>query len=234
MLALIMSFNAPAKTTNKRWLPAAMLFLYAVTFSFAYITLTTGTGALILFGAVQITMITITLADGKSLNGKEWLGLFTSVSGFVYLLLPGLAAPPLTGFLLMSTAGVAWGVYTYMGKSSDNALADTATNFYKTLPFVVPLAIMALIYGEMHFSLQGVLLAIASGALASALGYAIWYKALGGLTATQAGIVQLLVPIIAAVGGVVFASETIELRLIIASLLVLGGIALVFWGRERA
>ncbi len=218
--------NASAKGS---WLAAIMLFLYAAPFSFAYITLDTGTGALILFGAVQITMILLSLFSGNKLHLSEWIGVIIAFIGFVYLVLPGVSTPSVTGFSLMTIAGIAWGVYTLKGRGSLNPLADTAYNFVRTIPLVVILAVIA--YETAHISLKGVLLAILSGGIASGIGYTIWYTALGGLSATQAAVVQLAVPVIAALGGVIFVSEEISLRLTISALLILGGILMVVFGK---
>ena len=182
------------------WTAAFMLFLYAVAFSFAYISLDTGTGALILFGAVQITMIVISLITGNRLHYSEWIGVSVAFFGFVYLVMPGLSTPSLTGFILMTIAGIAWGIYTLKGRGSKQALNDTAYNFLRTLPFVLILMVISL--GDVSLTPAGILLAVLSGAITSGVGYTIWYIALGGLSATQAAVVQLLVPVIAALGGV--------------------------------
>jgi drug/metabolite transporter (DMT)-like permease len=212
------------------WAAGCYLFLYAVAFSYAYMSLDTGTGALILFGAVQVTMILRSLFSGQQLLWFEWLGVLAAFSGFVYLVLPDLDTPSLQGFILMTIAGIAWGFYTLAGKGSSNALADTSFNFLRTLPFVLLLTAFTIFYAEL--SQRGVILAILSGGLASGVGYAIWYKALGGLTAVQAGVVQLLVPVIAAAGGVLFSAETISMRLVIASVIILGGILTVILGKQ--
>lgn len=206
-----------------------MLFLYAITFSFAYITLDTGTGALILFGSVQITMILLSFISGTRLHVIEWLGVATAFSGFVYLVLPGVTAPSISGFLLMTLAGIGWGIYSLKGRGSANPLMDTAYNFLRTTPLVMVLVLITI--KDAHFSPEGILLAVASGAITSGIGYTIWYIALAGLTATQAAVLQLLVPVIAALGGVVFVSEAITLRLSISATMILGGILMVVMGR---
>ncbi len=208
---------------------AFMLFMYAAAFSYAYISLDTGTGALILFGSVQITMILVSLFSGHRLHGGEWAGILLAFSGFVYLILPGVSTPSMLGFVLMTAAGVAWGFYTLKGRGSKNPLLDTAFNFARTWPYLLLLFLFT--FREMELSTEGVLLAVVSGALASGVGYSIWYSALGGLTATQAAVLQLLVPVIAAMGGVMFSGETLSLRLLLSSVLVLGGIVLVIWTR---
>jgi drug/metabolite transporter (DMT)-like permease len=206
-----------------------MLFLYAITFSFAYITLDTGTGALILFGSVQITMILLSIISGYRLHVSEWMGVIFAFAGFVYLVLPGVTAPSAVGFLLMTTAGFAWGVYTIKGRDSANPLSDTAYNFSRSIPLVMVLA--ALSFRYVHLSAAGIMLAMISGGITSGVGYTIWYTALGGLSATLAAVVQLSVPVIAASGGVIFVSEQISMRLILSALLILGGILMVILGR---
>ena len=220
------SLKANAKGS---WLAAIMLFTYAVTFSFGYISLDTGTGALILFGAVQITMILFNVISGSRLHYSEWLGLTCAFIGFVYLILPSITTPSLTGFILMSVSGMAWAFYTLLGRKSKHALSDTAFNFLRTSPFILILVLLS--FNNLHISSTGFLLAVLSGAIASGIGYFVWYIALSGLSVTQAAVLQLFVPIIAALGGVIFTSESITLRLIESSILVLGGILLVILGR---
>jgi drug/metabolite transporter (DMT)-like permease len=220
--------NAKSKSKGS-WLAALMLFIYAIAFSFGYISLDTGTGALILFGAVQITMIIASVVFGNKLHLSEWLGLAIAFAGFVYLILPDLTTPSLMGFVLMSISGMAWGFYTLIGRASNNPLNDTAFNFLRTVPLLLALLFFGL--NESHITSTGVIFAVLSGALASGIGYFIWYIALGGLSVTQAAVVQLFVPIIAAIGGVLFTSEVITLRLLASSALVLGGILMVILGR---
>lgn len=224
--------KSDAKTkvkTKGSWLSAIMLFIYAVAFSFGYISLDTGTGALILFGAVQITMILSNVVSGIKLHWSEWLGLVIAFAGFVYLILPSVTTPSLTGFILMSISGMAWAFYTLLGRKSTNALNDTAFNFLRTSPFIFILMLFSL--NSLHISESGFMLAVLSGAIASGVGYFVWYIALAGLSVTQAAVLQLFVPIIAAVGGVIFTSELITVRLIESSALVLGGILMVILGR---
>lgn len=211
------------------WLSSAMLCVYAAAFSFAYVGLEAGTGALILFGAVQVTMILTALWSGERPRPFEWLGLIIAAAGLVHLVSPGLEAPPPASSPLMAIAGIAWGVYSLRGRSVANALAHTAGNFLRSVVFVAPLSILMLQSAEI--SMPGMLLAIASGTLGSGVGYFIWYSALRGLTATRAATVQLAVPILAALGGVVFLSEPIGLRLAVSTVLVLGGIGMAVWGR---
>ena len=233
VLWLILKFNGNNNKISSRgsWLSGMMLFLYAIAFSFAYISLQTGTGALILFGAVQITMILLSILSGNRLHITEWLGVIIAFAGFVYLVLPGLSTPSLTGFVLMTVAGIAWGVYTLRGRGSTSPLEDTCFNFLRTVPAVLVLALITA--RNAHYSADGIVLAILSGAVASGIGYTIWYIALGGLMATQAAVVQLSVPVIAALGGVVFVSEAITPRLVLSASMILGGIAIVIRGRNH-
>lgn len=231
-LALIIGITRSNKKSAAKgsWTASFMLFIYALTFSYAYISLDTGTGALILFGSVQITMILRSIFTGGRLHYSEWIGMSVAFCGFVYLVLPGLGTPSVDGFFLMTIAGIAWGIYTLKGQGSTQALNDTAYNFLRTVPFVIVVFIITL--QDINLSQQGVILAVASGALTSGFGYTVWYLALPGLSTTQAAVVQLLVPVIAAVGGIVFANETASLRLIVSSILILGGIFLVVLGHN--
>ncbi len=230
LAVIVLGRNAGKPVASKgSWLASLMLFAYAVTFSYAYISLDTGTGALILFGSVQITMILLSLISGNRLHRMEWLGVVLAFAGFIYLVLPRLSTPSLSGFMLMTVAGIAWGLYTLRGRGSTQPLNDTAYNFARTLPFL--LLLFAFTYQNAELSQRGVMLAVLSGALASGLGYAIWYAALAGLSATQAAVIQLLVPVIAAIGGVIFADEVITLRLLLSSMMVLGGIMMVILTR---
>lgn len=211
-----------------RWGSAGALFLYAAAFSFAYLNLSTGTGALILFGAVQLTMLVAGLRAGERPRPAEWTGLVLAVLGLVVLVRPGLTAPSPTGSALMAAAGIAWGMYSLAGRGSTNPLQDTAGNFLFTLPMA---AVLLLAAGAGAWSPRGVALAALSGALASGAGYAIWYAALPSLTTTRAALVQLLVPVLAAGGGVLLLRETVPLRLPVAAALVLGGVALAVTSR---
>lgn len=226
VLAIIYFFfgdkNADVKRGN--WFSAFFLFAYAICFSFAYINLTTATGALILFGSVQMTMIIFALVNGERPRILEWLGLIFALGGLIYLVFPGLSAPPFLSSILMCFAGIAWGFYTLRGKGSKNPLADTSGNFLRAVPMVLIASIP--FFAQIQLSNKGILLAILSGAIASGLGYSVWYAALKFHTATRAAILQLSVPIIAAIGGILFLSEEITIRLLIATILILGGIFL--------
>ncbi|MDX8376645.1 MAG: DMT family transporter [Mariprofundales bacterium] len=232
-IVLLAIISATRKTTEiptkGSWAASFMLFIYAITFSYAYISLDTGTGALILFGSVQITMILLSLISGTRLHITEWIGVVIAFTGFIYLILPGVTMPSVTGFLLMTVAGIAWGIYTLKGRDSKNPLTDTTYNFIRTIPFVVILAIYT--FDNINYSSEGIILALISGGLTSGIGYTIWYIALGGLSSTQAAVLQLSVPVIAAFGGVIFVSEAITSRFIISAALVLGGILMVVLGK---
>jgi len=206
-----------------------MLFIYATAFSYAYISLDTGTGALILFGSVQITMILLSYISGTRLHITEWTGVVIAFAGFIYLILPGVSTPSVIGFMLMTVAGIAWGIYTLKGRSSNSPLNDTAYNFFRTTPLVVLLAISSI--NNINYSTEGIVLALLSGGITSGIGYTIWYIALGGLSSTQAAVLQLSVPVIAALGGIIFVSETITFRLAISAAMVLGGILIVVLGK---
>jgi drug/metabolite transporter (DMT)-like permease len=206
------------------WISAAMLFLYAVTFSFAYISLSAGTGALILFAAVQITMIAVGLYTGERPEILEWLGLFIAIAGLIYLVSPGITAPSILGSLLMAIAGIAWGVYSLRGRGSSDPVGATTDNFLRTVPLAIGLILLWL--STLNITPKGFLWAAVSGSITSGVGYVLWYAALPRLTATRAATVQLVVPVLAALAGVVVLSEAISLRLVIATVVILGGVGL--------
>ena len=214
------------------WLSAFFLFAYAVAFSFAYLGLTTATGALILFGCVQLTMFGVSLHRGVRPGALEWIGLAVAFGGLVYLVLPGLSAPPITSALLMAAAGIAWGGYTLRGKGSEDPLADTAGNFIRSVPMVLVVALAFL--PNLEVSWRGVVLAVLSGAIASGVGYSVWYAALRFHTPTRAAVLQLSVPVIAAIGGVLLLAEAASVRLAIAGALILGGIGLTLIRRKNS
>ena len=207
------------------WYSAFALFTYAASFSFAYLSLTAATGALILFGAVQVTMIAYAIYSGERLTMLQSVGLLLSLAGLIGLLWPGLAAPPLLASALMLLSGVAWAIYTLRGRGSSNPLEVTAANFAMSVPFTVILSVVTL--NQVALPADGVGFAIASGAITSGIGYAIWYWVLPTLKATHASIIQLSVPVIAVFGGAVLLNESIGVRLIVTSAVILGGIALV-------
>jgi drug/metabolite transporter (DMT)-like permease len=214
------------------WLAAAMLFAYVAFFSFAYLTLAAGTGALILFGAVQVTMFSVGLRSGEMFRPVAWFGLALAVAGLVYLVSPGVAAPAPLGAAMMAIAGVAWGVYSLRGRGVTDPLAATAGNFVRAAPLALVLSL--LLATNVYADAAGVALAIASGAVTSGIGYVIWYAALSRLSAIRAATVQLSVPLIAAFGGVVLLSEAITPRLLAASVAILGGIALVLATKSQS
>jgi len=211
------------------WLSAFMLFLYVLTFSFAYVTLNACTGALILFGAVQGTMILTSFVQGERPKILELAGLTVALLGLIYLMLPGWEAPSFRGAVLMTVAGVSWGIYSLRGKNDGNPIEVTRGNFTRTIPFALVVFIVYLT--SLNATFSGVFLAVISGALTSGVGYVVWYAALRGLTVAQAATIQLLVPIIATIGGVIFLSEILSLRLILSSVLILGGVGSSFLAR---
>jgi drug/metabolite transporter (DMT)-like permease len=207
------------------WFSAFALFTYAAAFSFAYVHLSAGTGALLLFGAVQATMILWGLHKGERLDPIQIVGFVVAVTGLVVLIFPGLTAPPLLGSILMVGAGVAWGIYSLRGKAGRDPVASTAGNFLRAVPFAA--AVSIILVSRARVDHAGIFYAVVSGAVTSGLGYVIWYCALSGLKATSAATVQLSVPVLAAAGGIMLLHEPVTLRYVLASLAVLGGIFLV-------
>jgi len=246
--------KAPGDKTGKAkgsLLASVSLFVYAITFSLAYIYLDTGVGALVLFAVVQITMVIYSLILKERLLYLEWAGLLLAFFGFVFLLKPSLSEPTLIGFFLMAISGIAWAIYTLKGGASTEPLLDTLYNFVRTLPLIGLLIIVFWLMpniltdnagtiwksflfdlSKIHLSFKGVWLSIASGAVTSALGYSAWYLALNGLNNIQAGVVQLLVPVIAAIGGIVFSGEVISWHLMITSITILSGVLLVVFAKS--
>ena len=231
-LLLLQRGRAGLRDLPGNWPSAAALFAYAIAFSFAYLRLGAATGALILFTSVQGAMIFWGLVRRDRPTIIEMIGLAIAFAAFVWLLLPGLSAPDPLGSLLMIAAGIAWGVYSLRGRTARNPLDETSGNFIRSAVFCLPLVMLGL-YGG-HADAMGTLLAITSGVVTSGLGYAIWYRAQPRLSTTQAATVQLTVPIIAALGAVLFLSELLTLRLIIASICIIGGVALALLSRRRA
>lgn len=232
VLGLIVRWRSGRFSHSGDWPSALALFAYAAGFSWAYVQLSTATGALLLFGSVQLCMIAYGLWHGERLRALQWLGLAGACVGLVVMLLPGLAAPPLSASLLMVMAGLAWGVYSLRGRGKGEPTAVTAGNFWRASLLALPLS--ALNWSPSHVQPAGVLYALASGALASGLGYSIWYAALRTLQPTVAASIQLTVPALAALGAVAFLGEPITLRLALTSLVILGGVALVIRGKLRA
>jgi drug/metabolite transporter (DMT)-like permease len=232
MLLLVTGVNGRGRRrVAGSWLSAAVLFLYTVPFSYAYVRLTAGTGALILVGSVQLTMMLAALLAGERPHALQWLGLGLAIAGLVYLMLPGLAAPPLLGSVSMALAGITWGFYSLLGRGKTNPLEQTTSNFVRAVPFVIVVCVMA--RAHLHLAPTGVLLGLVCGALTSGLGYVLWYAAVTGLTATRAAMIQLPVPILTGAGGVLVLGEAISRRLVLSGIVVLGGIALALAGREQ-
>lgn len=230
ILAALLMLRGKRPTAGGSWPMAAMLFAYAVGFSFAYRDLSAATGALLLFGAVQLTMTGYGLWTGERIGGLRLVGLLLALGGLVWLLLPGLAAPPILAAALMLGAGAAWGVYSLLGKGAGDPTAATGGNFLRSLPFAAALALTATTAGTVDHT--GALYAVLSGAVTSGLGYVLWYAALPMLRATSAATVQLSVPAIAALGGAVLLAEPVTVRLLVASVAVLGGIALTIYRKN--
>jgi len=232
MLWLLLSVRgnrAPMKQGS--WGSALALFVYAAAFSYAYGGLSAAMGALLLFGAVQATMISIGIVRGNRPQPRQWAGFVVAFSGLVGLLLPGLTAPPLFSSLLMISAGIAWGVYSLRAKGAGEPTAVTTGNFIRAVPMALALSLIMMASATVDMAGMGY--AIASGAIASGMGYAIWYMALPLLQATSAATVQLSVPVIAAVGGVLLLSEPLTLRLVVAGIAILGGIAIVIRAGQK-
>jgi len=225
LLVWLRGLRGDAPTGQGSWLSALALFAYAAAFSFAYVGLSAATGALLLFGAVQATMIGHGLWRGEHLHAAQKAGALIAFAGLVGLLLPGLSAPPLGSACLMLAAGAAWGVYSVRGQTAGDPLQVTAGNFLRAIPMSVGLS--ACLLGSFSADSVGFIAALASGALASGLGYAIWYTVLPFLRSTSAAVVQLGAPVLAALGGIAWLGEPATIRFVLPALAVLGGIALV-------
>ncbi|WP_127022623.1 DMT family transporter [Rheinheimera mangrovi] len=225
VLWLLISIKADNRAGEGNWWSALALFVYAIAFSVSYVSLSTAAGALLLFGAVQASMIAYGFWRGERFTWLQSLGFIFACAGLVGLLLPGLSAPPFGAGLLMMLSGVAWGVYSLRGKGGGDPIKVTAGNFIRTVP--IALILVLVFFDGILLDLDGVWYAVLSGALTSGLGYALWYTALPYLKASTAATVQLSVPLVAAVGAVLFLAEPFSVRLILASIAILGGIALV-------
>lgn len=229
-LLIVMRLTSNEEPSGDSWISGTLLFLYALPFSLAYARLTTATGALILFGAVQVTMLLGALLAGERPGLWQWTGLTMALGGLVYLMLPGFEAPPPTGAALMSTAGASWGVYSLRGRGATNPVGQTKRNFTWAMILTV---LFSALQVEYHATAGGIVLAASSGALASGLGYVAWYSVLPKLTATRAAVVQLAVPVLASAAGVLLLNEPLPARLVIAAALVLGGIGLTLYRRRK-
>lgn len=230
-LGLLIGFRPSVYRSSGNWPSALALFAYAAGFSFAYIHLSAGTGALLLFGAVQATMIGVGIYKGERLVGWRLMGFVLALGGLVVLLLPGLSAPPLLSALSMLGAGIAWGIYSLRGKGVGSPVAATAGNFLRTLPLTACLSL--LMFRQMSVDNAGLVYAALSGALTSGIGYAIWYQVLPSFRSTTAATVQLSVPVLAAVGGILLLGEPLGWRLLVASFAILVGILLVIHQKPR-
>jgi drug/metabolite transporter (DMT)-like permease len=229
-LSRLVGESNPQKKMAGSWGSGFALFAYAAAFSLAYVSLSMGMGALILFGSVQVTMMGAALKSGEKLGAAQWLGSTAAIGGLVYLVLPGISAPSPLGALLMCISGIAWGVYSVRGKGVPAPVAMTAGNFARSAPMAVLASAVA--FSAVRLESTGVQLALISGVVTSGLGYVLWYKVLRVLTTTQASVIQLMVPVLAAFGGVVFLSEQLSVRLVAASALILGGVAIAVVTRK--
>jgi len=231
ILGLVLKIRHRSPWQCGHWLSAIALFTYAAAFSFAYLDLSAGTGALLLFMAVQMTMIVTGFCHGERLRSEQWLGLTIAISGLVLLLSPGLAAPSVRGTLLMLSAGAAWGIYSLRGRHNADSIATTAGNFLRAVPLTILCSLI--LFRKTQFDPKGLIYGIISGAITSGLGYVIWYTALPKLKSSLAATVQLSVPVIAALGGIIFLGENFSARFAISSAAILGGIGLVVTARRR-
>lgn len=230
LYALTLRRSGRAPGSSGDWRGALLLALYAAPFSLAYVRLDAGTGALLLFGSVQLTMMGYAVALGNRPSSFEWIGLAGAAAGVIYLVSPGLTSPDPLGATSMVVAGIGWGGYTIAGRGAGSPLLVTSGNFRRAIVLVTPLALIA--WSRLEVSPGGFWLAMTSGGLASGMGYAVWYNALGRLTLTRAALVQLAVPVIAAFGGVVLIGEMVTPRLTVASMVILGSVALGVYGRQ--
>lgn len=222
-----------SRSSSGTWRGGLYLFVYAYLFSLAYVQLDAGVGALILFGAVQITMFALGMKGGEKLQMRVVLGMLVAFSGLIVLLAPGGSSPPLTSALFMAVAGIAWGCYSILGKRSENPARDTAGNFFRSLPLVGIAALIGVSQANIQITPTGALYAAASGVLASGAGYVVWYAVVKRLRAQTAATLQLSVPVLTSVAGVALLNEPLSARIVIASLIVLGGIALALAGAKR-
>jgi drug/metabolite transporter (DMT)-like permease len=233
VMAVLARVGGKGRAHGGSWSSAVVLFIYAIAFSLAYLQIGAGLGALLLFGAVQVTMIAWGLLQGERPDSAEWSGLALAILGLLVLTHPSVSGSPLGGMALMLLAGVGWGTYSLRGRRSGDPLQTTAANFVRTVPLVLVMVAISFAVEHPHLSTTGVLAGVASGAITSGIGYAIWYRALTRLSAVQAATVQLTVPVIAAAGGVLFLGERVTLELVGAAVLILGGIALAILNRGK-
>jgi len=227
------AFNHEILNDRGSWRSSISLLVYALCFSIAYVELDTGTGALILFSAVQLTMIGWGIYKKEQLSALQWAAFIVALGGFVYLMLPSAAVPSVLGASLMALSGVAWGIYSIRGKVCVSPLRTTGFNFVRSLVAVPIILLVGMSYIK-TVSIEGVLLACASGAIASGVGYSIWYVAMPLLKSTQAAVVQLCVPVLAAVAGMLFLSEQLTVEFVIASSLILGAVLVFILNKHKA
>jgi drug/metabolite transporter (DMT)-like permease len=232
VLGLVSRLTSPGTPLRGgSWSSALLLFVYAVPFSYAYVSLSLGTGALILFGAVQVTMMLAAMRAGVRPHAAQWVGLVMALVGLVYLVSPGLSAPAVTGSIAMTIAGVAWGLYSVRGRRSTQPFLETTGNFVRAVPMT--LLVSAIAFTAFKTDTRGVMLAAASGAITSGLGYVVWYAALAGLGPVRAAVVQISTPVITAVSGVLLLGEAVSMRLVGAAVLILGGVGFALTRREE-
>jgi drug/metabolite transporter (DMT)-like permease len=229
MLWLLLYRRRDSGTSSGSWLSAFALFVYAAGFSFAYTQIPVGAGALLLFGAVQATMITYAIIRGERLRALPLSGFVLAITGVFLLFLPGFSTPSVLSSALMLSAGIAWGVYSIRGRTSGDPTKTTADNFHRCIPFTLTLS--AIMLPSLSYDVNGALLAVCSGAFASGIGYVIWYTTLKELTVMQSSTVQLSVPVLSAVGGVILLGEPVTIQLLCSATMILGGIGLVIWRR---
>lgn len=228
------SINNNAILNDKgSWLSSISLVVYALCFSLAYVELDTGTGALILFAAVQLTMIGWGIYKKEQLSALQWIAFMVAVAGFIYLMLPSAAVPSLSGAAIMAISGIAWGVYSIRGQSCISPLRATGFNFIRSLVAIPIIGLMAIGYLS-NIQSEGIVLAFISGAITSGLGYSIWYTAMPLLKSTQAAVVQFCVPVLAAAAGVLFLSEQLTMRFIVASSIILGAVLVFILNKKAA
>lgn len=232
MLWVIVAIKGVGARRSGTWLGAFTLFVYAFAFSYAYVHLETGAGALLLFGAVQLTMLGYGYYKGERMQAVAILGLVLAIGGLVALLLPGATSPAPASAALMALSGIAWAIYSLIGRHSNDPLASSAWNFLRAIPFMLLASTPFL--DHLSLDLTGALCAIGSGAIASGVGYAIWYAALRSLSSFQAASIQLSVPVLASLAGALILNESLTSRLVITSLAVLGGIGLILSGKRSA
>lgn len=230
----LLKLGSPSRPLRGSWSGGLCLFLYAYAFSIAYVSLGAGIGALILFGAVQVTMFAYGWIRGERVDSRGVFGMLIAFIGLVALLLPGANSPQLGSALVMIASGVAWGVYSLLGRGAADPLAATTGNFVRALPGAALLAAYTIWRDEAFITGTGLTYALASGALASGLGYAIWYQVVKCLAAYQAATLQLTVPIMASIGGVMLLGENLTTRLVVISLVVLGGVAIAILPSGKA